>query len=59
MSIGRMSAMYSRSDAAALLPESSQTSVHTTATSAASSDFAMNAVGIAWGGNTASLESCC
>ncbi len=48
MSSGRMSAMYRRSDAAALLPESSQTSPHTAATSASSSDFAMNAVGIAW-----------
>lgn len=44
---GRMSAMYNRSDAAALLRESSQTSPHTAATSEASSDFAMNAVGIA------------
>ena len=48
--------MYSRSAAAALLPESSQTSVHTGATSASSSDFAMNAVGIACGGAGVKLE---
>ena len=47
MSRGKMSAMYSRSAAAALLPESSQTSAHTAATSDSSSDFAINAVGIA------------